>query len=273
MGVGAFAPSQVKKGSSTAIYGAFGKVNKQAALQKKMEAAKRQRNGEDISQEATEATGKLSDEEMKKKNDIKRFQQLLDAEGGNINYDIDGGNYKTKLQEEEEIDAGFRGVNRLFEGDPAPSEPFEDLIDFTTGNALRKKGASRVVPWLNKSSAKQDDYLIVVTDPREKSSELRSALKNMSKLLTADVLARLVVINADGAGENRKFLKNNQIENINMYGDEKREWMRAYTVLGEKRWAMCMMILKNGKVERIVREMDVELATKAIANSVKSLSM
>jgi len=264
--------------TSTSLYGAFNKGNKQADLMKKMANAKKQRETTDddgtyAPPVAADTKGRLSDEELKKQNDLKRFQELLDSEATTANYDIGGSNYKTQQQEEEDIDAGQRGIDRLFEGDPAPVERFEDLINHTTGNALGKNGASRVVPWLNKSASKQRDFLIVVSDPREKSSELRSAIKNMSKLLTADVLSRLIVINADSPGENRKFLRKNEIDNINIYCDEKREWMREYTVLGETRWAMCAMVLHDGRVEKIVRELDVELATQVIKSSVKSLKM
>jgi hypothetical protein len=263
--------------TSTNLYGAFNKGNKQAALMKKMADAKKQReiedDGIDAAPAVVETKGRLSDEELKKQNDLRRFQELLDSEATTANYNIGGDNYKTQQQEEEDIDAGQRGIDRLFEGDPAPVERFEDLINHTTGNALGKNGASRVVPWLNKSSSKQKDFLIVLSDPREKSSELRSALKNMSKMLTADVLSRLIVINADSPGENRRFLRKNDIDNINVYSDEKREWMREYTVLGETRWAMCAMVLHDGRVEKIVRELDVELATQVIKSSIKSLKM
>lgn len=268
--VTAFAPSNLKKPRSTALFGAFNKGNKQADLMAKMAAAKKQREKEKgliEEEEESLSPGKkkiLSDAEMKKQNDMKRFEQLLDSESSTLNYDISGSNYKTKVQEEEDVEASVRGIDRMFEGDPAPTEPFEDLIFFTTGNALGKNGASRVVPWLNKNSAKNDDILIVVTDPREKSSELRTAIKNISKLVPADTVAKLIVINADSPGENRKFLKKNEIENINIYTDEKRNWMREYTVLGDNRWAMCLMVLTQGRVEKIVREMDVELATQVI---------
>ena len=49
-----------------------------------------------------------SDEEIKRENDIKRFEQLLNSESATINYGIDGStdNYLTKKQEENEINAG-----------------------------------------------------------------------------------------------------------------------------------------------------------------------
>jgi len=253
------------------LFGAFNKGNKQAALMAKMAEAKKQRQKEDggiiEEEEPSLSPGKkkiLSDTEMKRQNDLKRFEQLLDSESLTVNYDISGGNYQTKSQEEEDVDAGVRGVDRLFEGDPAPTEPFEDLINFTTDKALGKNGASRVVPWLNKSSSKHNDFLIVVADPRGKSSELRTAIKNISKLVPAGTLSNMIVINADSPGENRRFLKKNEINNISIYSDEKREWMREYTVLGENRWAMCMMVLTEGRVDKLVREVDVELATQVI---------
>ena len=285
--VDAFAPMtqrslniQKNEPSSTSLYGAFNKRNKQADLMKKMQEAKRQREmsegGETAAaiveeEEKSKANKRLSDEEMKKQNDLKRFQELLDSESATVNYDIGGSNYKTKQQEEEEIDSFNRGVDRMFEGDPAPTDVFEDLVNFTTGNALGKNGASRVVPWLNKSSAKQKDVLVVLTDPREKSSELRSSLKSISKLLPADIRSKMIIINADTPAENRRFLKKNEIENLNIYCDEKREWMREYTVLGDKRWAMNLLVLQEGRVERLVREVDVELVSQVIKSSVTSL--
>jgi hypothetical protein len=273
--------TDIYRHSDTALFGALNRRNKQADLMKKMQEAKKQREMKENKNEghgpdnATQGKNKgwLSDAEMKKQNDLKRFQELLDSESATVNYDISGSNYKTQQQEEEEIEAGYKGVDRIFEGDPAPVEAFQDLIHFATGNALGKNGASRIVPWLNKSVTKQGDVLIVITDPREKSSELRSVMKNISKFIPADILSRLIVINADTAAENRRYLSKNQIENITVYCDEKREWMREYTVLGEKRWAMCLMILKDGRVERLVRELDVELAIEVIKTSVASLKM
>lgn len=115
--------------------------------------------------------------------------------------------------------------------------------------------------------------MIVLTDPREKSSELRTTLKNMARSLPADIVSRLIVINADSPGENRRFLKKNDIENLTLYCDEKREWMREYTVLGEKRWSMCMMILADGRVQKLVRELDVELANRVVKSAAKNLEM
>ena len=91
---------------------------------KKMQEAKRQREiaeSSDIdSTDEGDQTPRIrkSDEEVKKENDMRRFEQLLNSESATINYSIDGGtnNYLTKKQEEEEINAGckFRNVKNYF---------------------------------------------------------------------------------------------------------------------------------------------------------------
>jgi hypothetical protein len=68
----------------------------------KMAEAKKQRQKEDggiiEEEEPSLSPGKkkiLSDTEMKRQNDLKRFEQLLDSESLTVNYDISGGNYQT----------------------------------------------------------------------------------------------------------------------------------------------------------------------------------
>ena len=137
-----------------------------------------------------------------------------------------------------------RGIHRLYEGDPAPSSPFAELLNIETGEPLGHSGMSRLVPWEGGSkTAPPNDYLVVITDPRPKSIELRSAVKrlcNGGSGLGVEVLKRTVVINSDTPGENRKFLKKNFAENsvgveaLTVLVDENLEWMREYTALGEK---------------------------------------
>ena len=110
-------PNAVSKHSRTALFGAFNKRNKQADLMKKMQEAKRQKEISEggvetsNSSDGTDATQiRKSDDEIKKENDFKRFEQLLNSESATINYGIDGNsnNYMTKKQEEEEMDAGCK---------------------------------------------------------------------------------------------------------------------------------------------------------------------
>jgi hypothetical protein len=189
------------------------------------------------------------------------------------------------------------GIDRLFEGDPAPSEPFQELVSIKTENALGEAGAKRLVPWLRDSS----DYLIVVCDPRMKSPELRQTARTLRSELDATLRSKLILINADTPAENRRWMKKtsstdpdeksssssssssssisslssssaSSSSSIDVYSDEKMEWMRAYTALGEKRWSMTMFILADRKVQKIARDLEAVAATRVIQNAAKSMS-
>eukprot|EP01082_Thalassiosira_pseudonana_P001258 g580.t1 g580 contig10:328608-329553(-) len=196
---------------------------------------------------------------------------------------VGGDYYLTVEQEEENADAVYRGIHRLYEGDPAPSSPFAELLNIETGEPLGHSGMSRLVPWEGGSkTAPPNDYLVVITDPRPKSIELRSAVKrlcNGGSGLGVEVLKRTVVINSDTPGENRKFLKKNFAENsvgveaLTVLVDENLEWMREYTALGEKRFSMTMFVLSEGKCQKIARDIDEFVVCNAIKNAVKSVKI
>lgn len=94
------------------------------------------------------------------------------------------------------------------------------------------------MPWENTS--KSNDYIVVITDPRPKSVELRSAMKKLcSGAVAEEIVKRCVIIDTDTPGENRRFLKKNfaegsMVEGLTVLVDENLEWMREYTALGEK---------------------------------------
>jgi len=174
--------------------------NKQAALAKKLELARQQKEGTDAplkEEESKTSISSLSDAEIKKKNDQLRFEQLLKQESASVlnNYSTDG--YLSKEQEEEEISAARRGADRLFEGDPSPYDVFESLVDVQTNNPIGISGAKRLTP-------KPGEYLVVVTDPRIKSDELRDAARTLNVDLPAEIRKRLIIINADSPAENRR---------------------------------------------------------------------
>jgi len=238
------------------------------ALAKKQKAAATLSSPTDGSASTANDQLKLSAEEIKEMNDRKRFEELLNSESVTHMSELGGGTYLTTQQEEEEMDATFQGVDRIFEGDPASVTPFEDLINIKSNNALGKVGTERLLPWLKKNSSK--DYLIFVCDPREKSSDLRKAMKLLPGKLKGK---KVIFISSDSPAESRRWIKKNEIGDINIYADEKREWMRAYTALGAKRWSMSMFILADGRVEKLIRELDPDLMDKAITNAINSLNL
>lgn len=280
------------------------KFNKQKDLAEKMAEAKRQReqlvddddggggDGEPVSPatiDAGESESKkkkkkegekeeepLSSKEIKLRNDQRRFADMLEnslsgAGGG----DLEKGNYMTLQQEEESADAVYKGVVRLYEGDPAPTSPFIELLSIENGEPIGKGGMKRLVPWEGSRSAGSDDYLVVVTDPRPKSAELRTAMKRLSGAMAGDALRKCVVINTDTPAENRRFVKKNlggEDSDLRIFCDENLEWMREYTALGEKRFSMTMFVLKKGRVEKIVREVEAEVLPMVVKNAIRSLN-
>lgn len=264
------------------------KFNKQKDLAAKMAEAKRQRElaetgeggdgeGESPKQAMDDSdSNKISAEEIKLRNDRQRFADMLDnsMSGGS---DLDKGYYLTVEQENESADAVFKGVDRLYEGDPAPTSPFAELLNIQNGEPIGKGGMKRIVPWEGSRSAASGDYLVVITDPRPKSLELRTAMKRLSGALGADALGRCMVINTDSPGENRRFLKKNfggdeSEKGLRIYCDDNMEWMREYTALGEKRFSMTMFVLRDGRVEKIAREVEAEMLPMVVKNAISSLT-
>jgi hypothetical protein len=92
---------------------------------------------------------------------------------------------------------------------------------------------------------------------------------------------------------------------LEFYSDEKREWMREYSALGSKvrtviqrhtyfslplpvtgfhkkkshlfffskRWAITLFVLADGKVQKLVRELDPYFAEDIVVNAIKSLEI
>jgi hypothetical protein len=156
----------------------------------------------------------------------------------------------------------------MFEGDPAPADPFEELVNIKTENGIGRQGAERLVPWLKKNAERQSDYLVVFCDPRMKSTELQQAVQNIVVDLPAPMLSRTIVINADTPAENRRWLKKSGLEGkIDVYSDEKMDWMRAYTALGDQRWSMTMYVIADEPSISIPRRMLTSWCVRQFVNS------
>jgi hypothetical protein len=241
--------------------------NKQGELARRLELAKQQR--EDSVPDDQKA--RLSDEEMKMKNDRLRFDEMLKNAAITVGNDFESGGYLSQAQEEEEIQSARSGVGRLFEGDAAPVAPFEELVSIKSENALGSLGASRLVPWLRKNEGRRSEYLAIISDPRPKSAELRSSIKQLALSLPNDVLDHLIVINADSPSENRRWMKKNDAFALDIYSDEKLEWMRSYSALGEKRWSMTLFVIADERIQKLAREVDTLQIAKVVTNAIKSL--
>jgi hypothetical protein len=162
-----------------------------------------------------------------------------------------------------------RGADRLFEGDGAPEEAFEELVSIKSENAIGKTGAKRLLPWLRNTDT--SDFLIVLCDPRVKSPEFRDTANLLYNELPEDLLGKVIFINADTPAENRRWLKKTgMMESISVYSDEKMEWMRSYTALGETRWSTTLFVLSEQRIQKLVRELASVSATNVVQNAVKA---
>ncbi|KAL3915776.1 MAG: hypothetical protein SGARI_008114, partial [Bacillariaceae sp.] len=161
-----------------------------------------------------------------------------------------------------------RGIDRKFEGDPAPTDVFEELVSIKSENAIGETGAKRLIPWLRN---KPEDFLAIISDPRVKSPELRDTMKAFRSDVPKHILSKMIFVNADTPSENRRWLKKNNLmeSGIRLFSDEKREWMQAYTALGENRWSMTMFILAEERIQKLVREMSSVDATVVTEKAIK----
>jgi len=257
--------------AATKLY--MGKLrNRQAELQKKMALAKKQnamKEGEGSTNESE--ASRLTDDQVKEMNDRKRIDELLKSSQG-LSVQQDSLDYLSQTQEEETIDAYRRGVDRLFEGDPAPTQVFEELVSIKSENAIGETGATRLLPWLRKNGGGGGKgYLIVVCDPRVKSPDFRDTVKAFR--MEKEILSHAIFINADTPAENRRWLKKDKLmdSGIRLFSDEKREWMRTYTALGEQRWSMTLFILAEERVQKLVRELASVNAPLVVERAIKAM--
>ena len=130
-----------------------------------------------------------------------------------------------------------------------------------------------MVPWISRDwGIDEGDYRVIVCDPRQKSLEFHKAIQDLNAGLPKDIKDRLYFINADTPAENRRWMKKNGMENVDMYCDsENLDWMRAFTALGDKRWSMTMFIICKGRVVKLARELDIYNVCRTVINAVKSM--
>ena len=246
-------------------------INKQAELRRKMELAKQQKQQQQSSENTNEneagdspkqQSPKLfSEKEIKEQNDRKRFEQLLKTSQASAVWNdyASSDGYLNHKQVQQELDAQRKGVDRLFEGDPAPTDCFNTLVDIVTGQPVDEKTAQQ----LFSNSDNPNDYLLVLCDPRVESDDLRQAAVELYQDLSPADRGRLVVINADSPAENRRWLKKNPQSSLRVYSDPDRQWMEAYSALGSDRWSMTLFLLAHGKVQKLIRDLNVYTAPQA----------
>jgi len=238
------------------------KRNKQADLLKKYNEVK----------DPSSSSAKEGPEEARAADKEHRlFEKLLNSESATLNHmdEYGEGEYLTKQQEEEELDAMAQGVSRLFEGDEISSKVFEDLVSVQTEKALSESDVIKILPWLKNSES--DEYVLIFCDPRPKNNEFRKIISSFHASYPKSMMPKVWFINADSPSENRRMVRKMQggILAHNILSDEKRLWMRSVSALGEKRWSTTMFVLAQGRVQSLVRDFDFEMLQTIVNNALK----
>ena len=57
---------------------------------------------------------------------------------------------------------------------------------------------------------------------------------------------------------------------VTLYSDEKMEWMRTYTALGETRWSMTMYVLADERIQKLVRELSSINVSEVVRKAVNA---
>lgn len=257
---------------TTRLFGSFNK-KKIEELKSKERQRKKQRKQADGSLTTEDGMYLLNDEEdLQEERDRKAFGEFL-SQDGNKKY---LNNTKDKFTGYTKFEGEHAPVRyTLFEGDHAPVQPFYHLVSVHTGVALNETTTGNILPWDNRNVLAQEeymDYTVIVSDPRAKSSEFRTTMKLFATGLPHEIQQRIIFINADTHAENKRWLKKNNVH-IELFSDEHKEWMKKYNTLGKQRWSMSMVILANGRVQRMVRELDFDSALRIVTNSVKTLEI
>lgn len=236
---------------------------------------KRQRIQADGSLTTDDGEYLLSDEEeIQEEKDRKEFEELLNQEfasGGRRHEFDEEGRDLTDIEDSADKNAPAKFV--LFEGDPVPVKSFQQLVSVKTGVVLGETGTERILPWWNKNVLMQEEYMkyiVIISDPRTKSAEFRTTMKRLAKDLPQDIVEHTIFINSDTLSENKRWIKK-QLLDIELLSDVHKQWMKEYTALGKQSWSMSMFILANGRVQRLVRRLDVDSACTIVRNAVKSL--
>jgi len=55
-----------------------------------------------------------------------------------------------------------------------------------------------------------------------------------------------------------------------LYSDEKMNWLRAYTALGEQRWTMTVYILVQGHIQKLVQNVDQYNVVRTVQEAVQA---
>eukprot|EP00546_Thalassionema_frauenfeldii_P008799 CAMPEP_0178909016 /NCGR_PEP_ID=MMETSP0786-20121207/8253_1 /TAXON_ID=186022 /ORGANISM="Thalassionema frauenfeldii, Strain CCMP 1798" /LENGTH=274 /DNA_ID=CAMNT_0020581001 /DNA_START=261 /DNA_END=1085 /DNA_ORIENTATION=+ len=161
---------------------------------------------------------------------------------------------------------------------------FESLIDIGTNKQLGNIGAAQLVPWVPPFL---NDCLIVFSDPRSNSGDLRQAITYISsaystldekekKMITNEV----IFITADSAAEIQSWFKRSKLASppFRIFSDPQLEWMSQYSDLdgneqGNNPWTISMITFDtDGEVCQRSQNVDTSHAKQLVLDTMKEMA-
>jgi hypothetical protein len=274
--------------------------NKQAALAKKMELARKQKGGKEaaVAEEQEERQGEDSEHEEFAKllssnlpppepavekiftSQQPAFQQKPSPEqkkrssGPKVKArDLKKRKRKAKASErDEELEAAEESVVVLREGDAARRGDFDALIDIRTGQPVGAIRAAQLVPWVPPYLT---DSLIVLADPRRQSTDMRQAIQHLQH-----APHEIIFVTADPVEQQPLWIKQqaaaaetNPTRNI-FADDASLTWMRTYACIDESdRWSLHVLLFDDrGTIRKHVSQVDAAQVNQVVTEMVESIS-
>ncbi len=197
--------------------------NKEAELRKKMERAKQQNKKEE-----TAAPPPTNDEVLKEQNEEEYnrllFAELLAKSQPVVNektfrqsesspkadrHKVSAKRIKRKKkavrqQTNEQVNDDHDEDVPLQQGDTAKRRHFESLVEVSATVGDQPLGAARaaqLVPWVPPYLSK---FMVVVSDPRRQSGDLRQAIQYLTSNLPPEIAHQMIVISADSNEETQR---------------------------------------------------------------------
>lgn len=278
------------------------KSNKQNDLAKKMELAKRQRDGGDDDSESLAETqeDKVSKEHSefakllakspppsaKKEPQVVQNQDIfrklqVPKTPASTGPKVTSKDLKRKRKAEEaskELSQDpSEGVRRLRLGSAARRRDFELLVEVETSQPLGPMKAALLVPWVPPFVC---NCLVVLADPRRQSADLYKSIQYLEQAQSSSssetMASQTIVISADSVPEMIAWKKRSQIgdtHHVRMLEDPSLEWMKTYNCIHDvDRWSMSVLVFdSSGIIRHHSREVDPSHVCQLVSEVVATI--
>ena len=242
--------------------------NKQADLAKKLEIARKGKEDGTLN-ESNQNEKTVNDKTM----DRELFEKLLANTKGAIPSAAD-----TESDYFSPINVGRTKTRKVKKPKPPQPKPkaskekeseeisqrsfFEELIDVETSQRLGPINAAQLIPWV---PPYLKDCLVVFTDPRTSSGDLRQTFKYMSSALNDrdsndKYNEQVMFVCTETVKEMKSWLRRSKIDRpLRVFSDPEMKFLSSYDLIGsdtDYRWSMSMLVFDTDGNLQVFRDVD-----------------